>query len=349
MSKTYNFGIVGTGMIAGFHAQAIADLPNGQLHSVYSRQEQTANKFASEHHCQAFWDLNKFLSDPRLDVVTICTPSGCHLEPAVAAAGHGKHVLCEKPMEVTLERIDQMIHVHQQAGTKLGGIFNSRYKDVNQLFKQTVESGRLGRITYGAGYVPWWRTQQYYDQGLWRGTMRYDGGGALMNQGTHTVDMVQWLMGPVKRVTAFTGLLGHENLEVEDMVSASLEFESGAIGVLLASTTMYPGLPARVEVAGTAGAVITESDHLKVFKFDKPQDKDSNLIEQFSAPASSGGASDPRDISSENHRRNFACFLEALDKGIDPELDGTEARKAVEIVLAVYKSAKSGRSVDLPL
>jgi len=349
MSRTYNFGIIGTGMIANFHAQAIGELPNARLVACMDCVEHVGRQFAERHGCRAYSDLDKFLSDKDLDVVTICTPSGSHLEPTLAAAQAGKHVICEKPLEVTLERIDQMIEAHERAGTKLGGIFNSRYEPVNQLLKQTVQSGRLGRITYGAGYVPWWRPQSYYDQGAWRGTWKLDGGGALMNQSTHTVDLVQWLMGPVKRVSAFTALLGHERLEVEDTAMAAVEFASGAMGVFVASTAMFPGLPARVEIAGTKGTVITESTSLKVFQFQQEDPKDKEILDKFGGHGVAAGASDPKAISADNHRRNFEAFLKALDEGAEPELNGREARKAVEIVLAIYESARTGRIVELPL
>jgi predicted dehydrogenase len=345
---TYGFGIIGTGMIAEFHAWAITSIERARLVSVYSRSEDRARAFAAKVGGKPCWDLDAFFSDRELDVVTICTPSGFHLEPTVAAAKYGKHVICEKPLEVTLDRIDQMIDAHKQSGTQLGAIFNSRYEPVNQALKKLIGTGRLGRITYGGGYVPWWRPQQYYDQGGWKGTRKYDGGGALMNQGTHTVDLLQWLMGEkVKRVSAFTALLGHTGLEVEDTAAAALQFEGGALGVLFATTAMQPGLKARVEIAGTGGTLISESTSLKFLKFSEPLPADEELVRQFGTPAASGGSADPRAISTGNHRRNFEAFIRALDTRTDPELDGKEARKAVQIVLAVYESARTGRAVEL--
>jgi predicted dehydrogenase len=348
MGKTYGFGIIGTGMIGNFHAKAIQGLPNGKLVAAFDQVEERAKTFAAQYNIKAYSTLESFLSDPQIDVVTIGTPSGSHMEPAVAAAKFGKHVICEKPLEVTLSRIDQMIEAHQKAGTKLSGVFNSRYEPVNQTLKKVISSGRLGRITYGAGYVPWYRSQEYYDQGGWRGTWKFDGGGALMNQGTHTVDLLRWLMGSeIKRVSAFTALLGHERLEVEDTAAAALEFANGALGILFASTALWPGLPARVELGGTGGMIISETSCLKMLKFAKPEPDDEKILEQFSAPPTTGGASDPKAISADNHRRNFESFLAALDTGIEPELNGVEARKAVQIVLSVYESAKTGKPVEI--
>ncbi len=348
MSKTYGFGIIGTGMIGNFHADAIKALPNGKLAAVFDQVEERAKSFAEKHGAKAYKSLEEFLSAPDVDVVTIGTPSGSHMEPVVAAAEHGKHVICEKPLEVTLERIDKMIEAHDKAGTKLGGVFNSRYEPVNQMLKETISSGRLAKITYGAGYIPWYRTQEYYDSGGWRGTWKFDGGGALMNQGTHTVDLLQWLMGsPVKRVSAFTALLGHKDIEVEDTAVAAIEFANGALGVLFGTTALYPGMSSRVEIGGTAGTIISESNCLRVFQFadEKPEDKE--IIERFGKPANAAGASDPKAISSENHTRNFEAFLKAVDENKTPELNGTEARKAVQIVLSAYESAKTGKVIEL--
>ncbi|MFA5863714.1 MAG: Gfo/Idh/MocA family oxidoreductase [Phycisphaerae bacterium] len=348
MAKSYGFGIIGTGMIGNFHAKAIKELPNARLVAAFDQIEERANQFAREHGIKPYSTLESFLSDPQIDVITIGTPSGSHMEPAVAGAKFGKHVICEKPMEVTLARIDQMIEAHAKAGTRLGGVFNSRYEPLNQMLKKTVNAGRLGRIIYGGGFVPWFRTQEYYDQGGWRGTWKFDGGGALMNQGTHTVDLLQWLMGSdVKRVSAFTGLLAHAKIEVEDTVTASLEFANGALGVLFATTALYPGMPARVELGGMAGTIISESTCLRMFKFAQPNPDDEKIIEEFGKPPVSAGASDPKAMSADNHRRNFAAFLKALDDRTDPELNGQEARKAVRIVLSVYESAKTGRPVEL--
>ena len=268
----------------------------------------------------------------------------------MAAAKNGKHVICEKPLDVTLERIDCMIAAHREAGTTLGGVFNLRYEAMNQMLKQTVSSGRLGRLVYGGGFVPWFRSQEYYSQGGWRGTWKLDGGGALMNQGVHVVDLLQWLVAaPVRRVTAMTALLGHTGLEVEDTAAAILQFEGGMLGTLFASTAVWPGLPARVELYGVSGSMIADSAGIRVLKCTPPEPNDEQVLRECGTVVPVAGASDPGAIPAENHRRNFADFLRALDAGAEPELSGREARKAVEIVLAVYRSAQTGQPVDLPV
>lgn len=347
MAKTYGFGIIGTGMIGEFHAKAIGGLERGKLVAVYDLKAERAEQFGKKTGCRHYGDLDKFLSDKELDIVTIGTPSGVHMEPAVSAAEHGKHVICEKPLDVTLERIDRMIEAHAKAGTQLGGVFNSRFEPVNQALKQLVQQGRLGQITYAGGYVPWWRSQQYFDEGGWKGTRKFDGGGALMNQGAHTVDLLQWLVGQkVRQVTAFAATLAHK-IEVEDVVSAALEFENGAIGTLFASTAMFPGLPSRVELGGTGGTVVSESTTLKTLKLAEEKLEDEELRKRFCGEAAASGSTDPKAISAVNHQRNFQAFMDALDARRVPEVDGQEARKAVQIILAVYESARLGRPVKL--
>jgi len=348
MAKVYGFGIVGSGMIANFHADAIKQLGQGKLVGVVARNEDRVNAFVDKHGGRAYTNLDDFLSNKDIDIVTICTPSGSHMEPTVEAAKHGKHVLCEKPMEVTLDRVDQMIQAHLQAGTTLGGIFNSRFEPVNQVVKRLVRSGRMGSITYAGGYVPWWRTQDYYDQGGWRGTWQYDGGGALMNQGTHTVDLVQWLVGEkVKRVTAFTATLAHRRIEVEDTATAALQFANGALGILLATTSIQPGLPARVELGGTGGTIISESTAIKFLQFADPRPEDAEILAKYAGTGVAMGVADPKAITADNHRRNFDAFIEAIEHGRRPELDGFEGRKAVQIVTEVYESARTGKPVML--
>ncbi len=196
------FGIVGCGMIANFHAKAVADIRGASVVACYDTFPAAADRLASGIGCQAYHDLRKMLADPAVDVVTICTPSGAHLEPAVAAAKAGKHVIVEKPLEVTLGRCDRIIDACNQAGVVLSTIFPSRFHESSKLLKKAVEQGRFGRLTVGDAYVKWYRTQEYYDSGAWRGTWKLDGGGALMNQAIHSVDLLSWLMGPVADISA---------------------------------------------------------------------------------------------------------------------------------------------------
>ena len=206
--RTYGFGIVGCGMIAGFHARAIAELARGRLVACQSRSPASTARFAAEWGCRAYDDLAALLADPAVDVVTICTPSGAHMEPAVAAARAGKHVIVEKPLEITLARCDAIIDACRKGGVKLATIFPSRFNDSSQRVEAAVDAGRFGRLTLGDAYVKWFRTQAYYDSGAWRGTWQLDGGGALMNQAIHSVDLLNWMAGPVVEIRAQVGHAG---------------------------------------------------------------------------------------------------------------------------------------------
>ena len=210
------FGIIGAGMIANFHAKAIQAMAGGELHSVFGRSPEKAAATAMELGCKGYSDLDEFLADPELQIVTIATPSGAHLEPALAAAKAGKHIICEKPLEVTPERIDQMTTACADAGVTLSGIFNRRFHPAMDAFKKAIADGRFGKLTMCDAYVKWYRDQAYYDSGAWRGTWALDGGGAFMNQGIHQIDALIYLAGDVKSVCASVGCLTHEEIEVED-------------------------------------------------------------------------------------------------------------------------------------
>jgi predicted dehydrogenase len=349
-ANSFGFGIVGCGMIANFHARAIADLPNAHLVGGYSRRKEQAESFAAEHGCRAFTDLAEMLADPRIQVITICTPSGAHLEPAMAAAKAGKHVICEKPLEITLERCDAMIAACAQAGVTLATIFPSRFHRSAQLLKNAVDARRFGRMTLAEAYVKWFRSQDYYDSGAWRGTWELDGGGALMNQAIHSVDLLTWLAGPVIEVRAHTARLAHERIEVEDTAVATLRFESGALGVIEASTAVFPGDLKRIELHGSAGSAAMEEEDIVSWDFAEPTAEDAALKQQLSEKISTaGGASDPKAIGHHGHAALFANVLASIE-GREPLLcDGSEGRRSVEIILAIYAAAASGQTVSLPL
>ena len=250
------FGIIGCGMISQFHAKAILDIRGTKIVGCFDQYAPSAERFAKEYKCEAYDDLKKMLANDDIDVVTICTPSGAHMEPAVAAANAGKHVIVEKPLEITLKRCDKIIDACEKNGVVVSAIFPSRFHESSRLMKQAIDKGRFGRLTLGGSYVKWFRTQEYYDSGAWRGTWELDGGGALMNQAIHSVDLLTWLMGPAKSITARTSTLAHERIDVEDVAVASIEFENGALGVIEASTAVYPGYLKRIEIHGTHGTAV---------------------------------------------------------------------------------------------
>ena len=348
--REYRFGIIGLGMISHFHAKAIQEMKGARLVAVASRDAAKAAEFAAQYGVEGVGSYRALVEREDIDIVTICTPSGAHLEPTIMAAEHGKHVLCEKPLEVTLPRLDRMIEVCRRRRVLLGGIFPSRTSEVYQRIKKAVDAGRLGRITLGSAYVKWWRPQSYYDSAAWRGTQKLDGGGCLMNQGIHTIDLLQWFMGPAVEVRAFTARLAHTRIEVEDAAAAAIRFKNGALGVIEGATSAWPGHAKRIELCGDQGGVATREDDLVTWTFAKAAKSDAALLARLGArDTGKGGAADPKAISFVGHQRQFEDFVAALKAGRAPMVDGREGRKAVELILAIYKSARSGKTVRLPL
>ena len=344
----HGFGIVGCGMIAEYHTRAIHEIEGARVVAAFSRSAANGAKVAAlaGGDCPIYDDLDAMLAHSGLDVVCICTPSGAHLEPSLKAARAGKHVVVEKPLEITLPRCDAIIAACDAAGVRLGAIFPSRFSPANLALKAAIVAGRFGRLTLGDTSVKWWRSQDYYDSGGWRGTRDLDGGGALMNQAIHNVDLLQWLMGDVVSVQALTATLAHERIEVEDVAVATLRFANGALGMIEATTAAFPGLLKRTEIHGVDGSARVEQDDVTLWQFRHPLPADASLQAAPSAPNS--GASDPRAISHAGHRDQLIDFLRALDENRPALVDGREGRKAVEIIRAIYHSAETGRAVGLP-
>jgi len=343
--KTWNFGIIGAGLIADFHARAIEDISNAKLIGCCDKIPEKSKELANKHSCRAFENYDDMLKSDDMDIVTIATPSGFHMEPAIAAAEAGKHVICEKPLDITLERIDAMIEAHQKSGTRLGGIFPYRFNDMMAPIREAINSGRFGVITYAGIYVPWWRTDEYYKDS-WHGTWELDGGGALMNQSIHMVDMLCDLMPPIKSLQAYTATLGHK-IEAEDTAVAVLRYTTGALGIIYGTTASYPGQFRRFEITGTRGTVMNVENSITLWQFADERPEDKEIRSKFGQIEGGGGVSDPAAITHENHTRNFKAFLNALESGEDFWISGKEARKAAEVILAIYKSAKEQRPITL--
>jgi predicted dehydrogenase len=342
-------GIVGCGMISEFQSQAIRSLPEARLVAYYDVVPDLARKRAAEYGARVHEDLGHLLADPEVDAVSICTPSGAHLEPALAAAAAGKHVMVEKPVEVTVERVEAIIEACRRNGVQLGAIFPRRFQDSSRVLKAAVDAGRFGRIVLADVAIKWYRTQEYYDKGGWRGTWKLDGGGALMNQGIHGIDLIQWVMGGVREVTAFTDTLAHERIEVEDVAAAALRFRNGALGAVLGTTGSWPGAKIRVEIGGSRGSAILEDEVILSWSFQDELPEDEEIRRQHGPRQglAGGGAADPRAISSEGHRRQFEDFVRAIRTGGAPFCDGVEGRAAVSIITSIYRSAREGRAVPV--
>jgi len=348
----YTFGIIGGGMIAKHHANAILAMSDkAKLGAIYARNPEKAKRLGKEFDCKSYSNLDDFLADKSIDIVTIATPSGAHLEPAIAAARAKKHIICEKPLEVTPQRIEQMIAVAKEEKVLLSGIFNRRFNPAVEHLKQAVEQGRFGTLALCDAQIKWFRTQAYYDSAEWRGTMKLDGGGALMNQAIHTIDLLLYLVGNVKRLSASIALLTHDNIEVEDTAVAILEFENGARGTIQGSTSCWSstGHPAEIQLCGSEGSVFLTDESFRVWDFKTEEKQDEFVKSNLMQGAEKGlGANDPNAINYLGHQRNFENVIDALNSGNPPLISGTEAMRSVQLIDAIYKSANNNGAWTTP-
>ncbi len=344
----HGFGIIGAGAIAEVHARAIDTIMEAELIGVFDHNPDKGIAFSLKYKCKAFETAEELCNDDRIDIVCICTPSGLHLEPSLMVINAGKHCIIEKPLETNLERFDRIINAGLNHNVMISGIFPMRFSKVNIELKKAIDQGRFGKLVMGDAYIKWYRSPEYYKDVKWRSGLASSGGGAVMNQGIHSVDLLRWFMGRVEAVCAFTGLIGHDGLEVEDVAAATMRFANGAIGVIEASTAVSPGFYRRIEILGTHGSVVVEEEKILTWKFDQETDADEKIREKFSGNNSSGGGvSDPKAIGDIGHLRQLLDIIKAIDNGHKPSIDGMEARKAVELVLAIYASARNKRIVYL--
>jgi UDP-N-acetyl-2-amino-2-deoxyglucuronate dehydrogenase len=330
------FAILGAGMIAEYHARAIAaNAESGARlvavgHYDVPRFAEIERRFGVP--CQAEHEL---LSNPQVDVLCICTPSGQHAKQTIAAAQAGKHVLVEKPIATRLEDADAMIAACQQNRVTLGVAFQSRTKPVFQRIHAAIRAGELGELTLGLVNLPYYRAQSYYDQADWRGTWALDGGGVLMNQGIHQIDLLVWYMGDPVSVTAHALTLQRQ-IEVEDTLCASLRFGNGALAAINATTTAVPGFPPRLEIYGTRGGIQVEEDtDMRWWSQNAPNVSNSTSAQ----PSSAGAGGDPRGISIAGHAALVSDFVHALREERPPLVDGVEGRRSLSIVTSIYQSA----------
>jgi UDP-N-acetyl-2-amino-2-deoxyglucuronate dehydrogenase len=359
--RRLRFALVGAGVIGRHHGSVIAALADRvELVAVADPQQDRAEQVAGPHGARTFPTLTAALAAVEVDVVVVCTPTGRHGEVAVEALQAGLHVIIEKPAEVTVEKTDQIIAAQQAAGTLVTVISQHRFDRSTEIAVEAIARGELGRLTTGIASVDWWRGQSYYDSGDWRGTWELDGGGALMNQGVHTVDLLVATMGRPVEVFAYAGTLAHERIEVEDAAVGVVRFESGALGVLHATTAAYPGLSARLQVHGDRGSLVIDDDQL-TFLHRTPRgsaaeekmmgspstaiNQVADLLPDAAGPAATAG-SDPGQLS-EAHRAQYENFLAALG-GTEPlRVDLATNRQAIAIITGAYASARTGLPVAL--
>lgn len=345
----HTFAIVGCGAVADFHARAINELDDARLVAACDPREDSARRFAATYGVDWYVDTASMLARCDVEIVCVCTPSGAHLEPALQAIEAGKHVVVEKPLEITPARCDAIISAAEARGVKLSGILQARFAQASQYARQVVRDGLLGRPTLASAYNKWWRAQDYYDGSQWRGTWEMDGGGALMNQGIHAVDLLLWLMGPVRDVCAQAATLCHDGIEVEDTLVATLRFENGALGVIEAATSVYPGMARRLELAGSNGTIAVEDERITRHEFSDATSAPQIPAELLEPAPGHGGAQNPVDIGHVPHRMQLQDMIEAIQQDRAPMIDGHEARRSIELIHAIYQSVREHRSVPLPV
>jgi len=341
MKNPIGFGIVGGGMIGAVQAAAIGQINGAQLVAVCGRDDQRTAEFAAKFGATSYTSYDEFLKHPGLHIVNVCTPSGVRAELGIRAAEAGKHVLAEKPIEINLERADALIAACDKAGVKLGVIFQSRFLPAVRRIKQAIDEGRLGKLMIGDAFVKWYRAPEYYAPGTWRGTLSLDGGGALINQAIHTVDLLRWMMGPVETAFAMKAALRYPHIEAEDTLAGVVRFENGALGSVQAATSAKPGFKRRLEISGERGTVILDGDAISVWAIDG-EDSDLGDAEQLT-----DGSANPAAISNEGHRRQIEDMMRAVIEDRPPMIDGREGRKSLELVAALYASANAGQPVKL--
>jgi UDP-N-acetyl-2-amino-2-deoxyglucuronate dehydrogenase len=377
MPRQWKCAVVGTGVVGEWHVRTVPTVPNAKLVAVCDTDPaRTAaalekNKFSG---IPQYTDLRQMLDKEEIDVVHVCTPSGAHMDPCITAMEAGKNVICEKPLEIQLDRIDRMNEVAKKKGVHLAAIFQNRWNEANRVIKQAADEGRFGRISWAGSFTCWYRDDRYYENGGWRGTWKLDGGGAVMNQSVHSIDLLQWMVGPVKTVSAYAASRIHASIEVEDTLTCSLQFANGAFGTIVGTTAMYPGQAAKIEIGGENGTAISQNG-LQVFRFRDERESDNALRERLaSAPMdavaarvrarggeemynslfgasggkATGGGTSATDVALDLHGRNIHAILTAWGEGRDAETNGEEARKAVAIILAMYESVrKNGAAIEV--
>jgi UDP-N-acetyl-2-amino-2-deoxyglucuronate dehydrogenase len=331
-----HIGLIGGGNISETHARAACAIPGTKIAAIYGTDAEKVARLCREYGGAPYHDFDAFLTHRPMDLVVIGSPSGLHATQGIAAAKCGLHVLTEKPIDITTSRADALIDAAKQSGVKLGVIFQDRMKPHIRQLKKWLDQGLLGKPLLVDARVKWYRPPEYYRNSRWRGTLTLDGGGALINQGIHTIDLLLWLLGDVARVQAHTATMLHA-IEAEDTVIATLEFTSGAFGVFHATTAAYPGYPRRVEISGSEGTVILEHDRIVATDLrDVPTEATEEVARDENQSASSPVVSDVR-----GHQAVLEDFIQAIQGKTTPACDGCEGRRSLALVEAIYRAAQS--------
>ncbi len=327
-------------MIGGVHATALKAIGDARLVGAWSRSAEKTQRFADQHQIRGYSTYQALLEDAAVQAVSICLPSGHHAEYGVQAAAAGKHVVVEKPIDITLPKAMALIEACRRADRKLAVIFQSRFTPAARKVKQALDGGLLGRLILGDAYVKWLRSPEYYKSSAWRGTKAIDGGGALINQAIHTIDLLQWLMGGIHRVNGLVRTSTHA-IESEDLGVATVEYRSGAVGVIEGSTAIRPGFKERIEIHGEKGSITLEGGNITAWKVDACDEADYVDAQKVSYGSTSSPA-----ISHVNHQRQFEEIVAAIQRSREPVVNGEEGLKALKIVLGIYESSAKRQWID---
>lgn len=337
-----NFGIIGVGAIGDVHARAIQELKEAKLIAIASRTEEKAREAGEKYGCAFYTDYNEMLKRDDLDIVSICLPSGMHYQAAMAAAAAGKHCIVEKPMEISAERGEGMIEAFDKYGLKLSVIFQHRFDKSTQLIKNAISHNTLGKLNYGTSKTLWFRDDAYYQNSNWRGTWQGDGGGALMNQAIHSIDLLQYLMGPVEAVCGKCASLYHEYMETEDLGVALLKFKSGAIGTIEGTTLAYPGFYGEVGIFGQSGSAVIKNDKLDFYQFKSGTDEALEELKMNGDEQLSYGW-----YNLVPHIRQYEDVINAVINNRQPLVTGEEGLKSVRIIRGIYESSKKNEWIEI--
>jgi UDP-N-acetyl-2-amino-2-deoxyglucuronate dehydrogenase len=341
---TTHIGLIGGGNISETHARAARAIPDVEIVAIFGTNAEKVGRLCREYGGKPYGDFDEFLAHQPMDIVAIGSPSGRHAEQGIAAARHGLHVLTEKPIDITVERADALIAETRKAGVQLGVFFQDRCKPDILSVKNAVDAGVLGKPILADARVKWYRPPDYYANSRWHGTWDLDGGGALINQAIHTLDLILWIFGEVEAVQATCKTALHA-IEAEDTLIAMMEFANGALGVLQAATSVFPGYPRRLELTGSEGTLIIEHDRLLTADL---KNRAPDLLKSSEADKNLSSSS-PIVSDARSHEAVLEDFLRAIRTNTRPRCDGQEGRRSLALVQAIYKACHTGKRVSTEL
>ncbi|MFB3827249.1 MAG: Gfo/Idh/MocA family protein [Bryobacteraceae bacterium] len=341
------FGLLGTGLIAPFHARAIQSSEKCRLVAAADSNPARLAEFTARYGCRGYATAEELIADPEVQVVNVLTPNHLHVEAVTAAAAAGRHVLVEKPPAMSMAEVRAMMAAGEAGGVKIGVVLQCRTRKAVQAIRQAVASGRFGRLYHADAYMKWFRSADYYRMDAWRASRR-SGAGVTVQQAFHYIDLLQYLAGPVRRVQARMNNLAHPGVELEDTLLAFVDYAGGAQGVVQASTALWPGTDIRIEINGENGTAIMCGERMDTWKFrdERPEDAE---IRQYGSAAAATGATGAADLGHQDHQAVIEDMVRAMESGGEPMIPLGSTLPALEWALAMYQSAKEGRAVELPV